>query len=70
MHNNDLPQTIYRMPELERLTGRKAPTIWQDIREGKFPKPIKLGGRASGWLSSEIADWQRQRVEERDGKAA
>lgn len=69
MQTRELPEQIYRMPDLQRLTGYKPPTIWQKIREKKFPRPIKLGGRASGWLASEIAAWQRDRVNERD-KAA
>jgi prophage regulatory protein len=35
--------------------------------QGKFPKPIKLGARASGWLESEINDWLTQRVAESRG---
>jgi prophage regulatory protein len=70
MQSRDLPDTVYRMPELERLTGLRAPTLWQKIREGTFPRPLKLGGRASGWLASEVAAWQRRRIAERDGEAA
>jgi prophage regulatory protein len=69
MDGRGAPETIFRMPDLERVTGYKAPTIWEKVREGSFPRPIKLGGRASGWLGSEIAAWQRQRIAERDGDA-
>lgn len=36
--------------------------------QGRFPKPLKLvsGGRASGWLLSEIETWIADRVAERD----
>ena len=30
--------------------------------QGKFPKPIKLGLRASGWLESEINAWLADRI--------
>lgn len=30
--------------------------------QGKFPKPIKLGLRASGWLESEINSWLADRI--------
>lgn len=30
--------------------------------EGKFPRPIKLGPRASGWLESEVLAWIEARV--------
>ena len=28
---------------------------WQGCKEGRFPKPIKLGPRTSAWRSSDIA---------------
>jgi predicted DNA-binding transcriptional regulator AlpA len=39
------------------------------ISRGEFPAPIRLaglGGRAKGWLASEISEWQRKRLAERD----
>ena len=30
----------------------------------KFPKPIKLGPRASGWLENEINEWIRSKIKE------
>ena len=30
----------------------------------RFPKPIKLGPRASGWLESEINAWIEERITE------
>ena len=36
---------------------------------GRFPKPIKLGERGSGWLTSEIDAWLQSRVDERDEEA-
>jgi prophage regulatory protein len=37
--------------------------IYQMQAEGRFPKRIKLGERAVGWLESEVRDWLRTRVE-------
>ncbi len=28
-----------------------------EIRNGRFPRPIKLGRRAIGWLAEEVQDW-------------
>jgi prophage regulatory protein len=66
-------QRIYRRSELGELTGYHIDYIRQLVRDGRFPKPISLGGpgsRAKGWLASDIAAWQRQRIAERDGEAA
>ncbi len=43
-----------RLPEVEDRTGKSKSTIWAAIKNGTFPKPIKLGPRAVGWLESEI----------------
>jgi prophage regulatory protein len=32
------------------------------ISKGEFPRPIKLGQRASGWLESEIDSWLEDRI--------
>ncbi|SDH07009.1 MULTISPECIES: AlpA family transcriptional regulator [unclassified Duganella] len=31
--------------------------IYAKIKDGKFPAPISLGGRAVGWLNTEIDAW-------------
>jgi prophage regulatory protein len=32
----------------------------------EFPKPVRLGPNAVGWLKSEIEAWQQARIAERD----
>lgn len=44
--------------------------IYQRMAEGTFPKPVKLGPKAVGWVEEEIDAWIRARMAERDGKAA
>lgn len=60
---------IYRRTEMRTVTGYCVPYIYELIAAGKFPKPIKLGDRAVGWLASEIAEWQRRRIAERDAQS-
>ena len=48
----------------------KKSAIYAGIRDGSFPKPIKLGTGphcAVGWLESEITAWLKARIAERDG---
>jgi prophage regulatory protein len=33
------------------------------IREGRFPKPVKISVRAVGWIEHEIQEWLTKRVE-------
>lgn len=51
-----------RLPEVCRLVALSKSHIYNLISQGRFPKPIKLGQRASGWLDSEIQCWINQRV--------
>ncbi len=62
--------TIMRLPEVRRTTGLSRSTLYMRIAEGKFPKPVNLGGRAVGWLQSEVEAWLERQVEaSRNGKA-
>ncbi|CAM4388428.1 MAG: hypothetical protein LEGION0403_FIIPPAGN_02624 [Legionella sp.] len=54
---------ILRLKQVENRTGLKRSTIYNRISLGTFPKQIPLGGgRAIGWLESEIDDWIQQRI--------
>jgi len=48
---------------VKRSTGLSRSTIYLRIAEGRFPKPIGLGGRAVGWLEAEIQEWLPRRIE-------
>jgi prophage regulatory protein len=61
---------ILRRPAVEALTGLSKPDIYELIAAGSFPRPVKLSAKRVGWLASEIEGWQRQRVAERDRRAA
>lgn len=37
--------------------------IYKLIKDGSFPKPIKLG-RSSRWRKSEVESWLQERVEQ------
>ena len=32
-------------------------TLWKYIKEGRFPKPLKLGPRCSVWKAEDVIDW-------------
>lgn len=46
-----------RLQEVSKVTGVSRSTLYRWAKQGRFPKPIKLGERCSGWLSSEIDDF-------------
>jgi prophage regulatory protein len=51
-----------RLPEVKRLTGLSRSSIYLRIKAGHFPAPVRLGGRAVGWVEEEITAWARDRV--------
>lgn len=57
---------IIRLPEVVRMTGLARSTVYKHMAEQRFPKQIKLGARAAGWLLTEIEEWIEARVAERD----
>jgi prophage regulatory protein len=61
---------VIRLHELEKLTGRKRSSVYEDMAAGRLPKQIKIGPRAVGWLRSDIDEWLSERVAERDQEVA
>jgi len=51
-----LPQ-IFRRKDLEERLKLSRSSIYAMMAEGEFPKPIRLGRRAVGWLSDDIEKW-------------
>jgi prophage regulatory protein len=61
--------TILRRPQVIARTGLKRSAIYEQMAAGTFPKCIKLGPRAVGWLETEIDDWLQSRIQaSRGGK--
>lgn len=46
--------SIERAAQAFRRYGRKKTAAYGDIREGLFPPQIRIGARASGFLSHEV----------------
>lgn len=55
-------QQIIRLSDVKAATGLSVSTIYRLASEEKFPKPIKLGSRSSGWVASEIQQWLTDRI--------
>ncbi|MEP9232396.1 AlpA family transcriptional regulator [Enterobacter hormaechei] len=51
------------MAFITQLTGLTNKWFYKLIKEGEFPKPIKLG-RSSRWLQSEVETWLQQRIDQ------
>lgn len=49
-----MANAVLRLPIVKNRTGLSRTTIYKRIADGTFPKPIKIGVRAVGWLESDI----------------
>lgn len=52
-----------RRPAVQEATGLSRSAIYELMARGKFPRPVKLTGKAVAWPESVIADWLRKRSE-------
>tara|TARA_R110002072_G_scaffold240517_1_gene399080 strand:+ start:1194 stop:1427 length:234 start_codon:yes stop_codon:yes gene_type:complete len=62
--NSQDRDNILRWPDVAKIIPISRSHAHALAAQGKFPKPIKLGARASGWLESEINTWLAERVAE------
>ena len=60
-------EKFVREPERRDVTGVPTSTWYEMMAKGQAPKPVNLTPHTVAWLRSEIADWQHQRIAERDG---
>jgi prophage regulatory protein len=56
--------TILRLPAVKMRTGLSRSSIYLRISQGAFPSPVSLGGRAVGWVESEVDEWLAHRITE------
>lgn len=54
---------IFRFKDVIKQVNISRGTIYLHIKKGTFPKPIKLGPRAVGFLCSDIDKWIDERIE-------
>ncbi len=65
-----------RLPAVMARTGLSRSTIYLRISKGCFPRSISLGGRAVGWVDTEVNEWVSQQIKasrketRRTGRAA
>ena len=64
---HQLPQTGYlRLPQINGNSRAEPPipavipvgksTWWQGVKDGRFPKPVKLGPRTTAWRVNDIRE--------------
>lgn len=61
-------QRLLRLPQVEEATGLRRTQIFVAVKDGRFPKPVKVleSGRAVAWLESDVVAYQQARIAARD----
>lgn len=58
---------VIKLKRVIALTSLSSATIYRLIKNGEFPKQLKLAERSSGWLLEEINDWLESKSTLRNG---
>ncbi|SMC67589.1 helix-turn-helix transcriptional regulator [Primorskyibacter flagellatus] len=61
-----MAEKLIRRPEVEARTGLSRSTIYDWMKRGEFPQPVKLGARLVAWRESDVTAW----LEARETKVA
>ena len=48
------PLRLIRLPEVLNRVPVSKSTWWAGVASGRFPKPVRLGPRATAWLEQDI----------------
>ncbi len=51
-------------PERVGLLPFSGPTLWRRVKDGSFPKPIKLSSRVTAWRVGDIREWLAKQSKE------
>ena len=54
---------ILRRPLVEAQTGLSRSKIYDLVAREQFPRPVKIGARAVGWIEADIAAWINQKID-------
>ena len=52
-----LSTRLLRLDEVISIIGMKRSWILQKVKDGKFPKPLRLSPRAVAWRQSDVMEW-------------
>ena len=53
-----------RCPAVLDRVGVSRSTLYLMVSQGRFPKPIPIGERATGWLESSVNEWIERKAAE------
>lgn len=60
---NQRPTRILKIAEVVHGSGLSRAQVYRLAKAGKFPAPVKIGLRASGWVEAEVQAWVQRCIE-------
>lgn len=54
---------FYRLSQLKKQLSVSRSSIWAWVKEGSFPKPIKLGKNCTAWNADDVHAWVQSRID-------
>ncbi|MBF8676166.1 AlpA family transcriptional regulator [Pseudomonas fulva] len=57
MRHSENIDRLLRLDEVLHVTGMGRNTVYRRIREGTFPKQVKIGPNSVAWRQSDITQW-------------
>lgn len=59
--NEDYPQQLLRLPDVLKLVPIARSVLYSMVKDGTFPKPVKIGRRAVAWRLDDLQKWIESR---------
>lgn len=57
----EFPDRILSIAEVVAMTGLSEPTVWREVKAGRFPAPLVISPRRRGWRLSDLLAWLASR---------
>ena len=54
---------FYRLSQLKKQLSVSRSSIWAWVKNGSFPKPIKLGKKCTAWNADDVHAWVQSRID-------
>jgi prophage regulatory protein len=51
------PNRILRVHDVMAVTGLRRTSLYEMVRQNRFPTPVKLATRAVGWRETDVVAW-------------
>lgn len=58
-----MPVKLLKLPAVLKRVTISQTRLYAQIKDGTFPAPISLGGRAVAWTEQDVENWILDRIE-------